>query len=77
MKKVIYFIFAVAMLSLVSCEGQYDNLEKFAGEVIYPARFDTIFGQVGYERVELDLMKAGRIPASKIKLGKATKTVIE
>ncbi len=77
MKKLIYFIFAVAMFSLASCENQYENIEKFAGEVIYPARFDTIFGRVGFERVELDLMKAGRIPSSQIKLGKATKTVVE
>ena len=77
MKKLIYLIFAVAALSLASCEGQYENIEKFAGEVIYPARFDTIIGKVGFERVELDLMKAGRIPASQMKLGKASKTVVE
>ncbi len=77
MKKLIYFIFAITALSLASCEGQYDNIETYAGEVIYPARFDTIFGQVGFERIELDLMKAGRIPSSKIKLGKASKTVVE
>lgn len=55
----------------------YDNAEKYAGEVVYPGRYDTIIGRVGYERVEIDLMKAGRIPASKISLGKAVKTVVE
>ncbi len=77
MKKLIYFLFAAVALSLASCQGQYDNIEKFAGEVIYPARFDTIIGHVGFERVELDLMKAGRIPSSQMKLGKASKTVVE
>ncbi len=77
MKNFIFFLFAVAALYLASCDGQYDNIEKYAGEVIYPARFDTIVGHIGYERVELDLMKAGRLPASQLHLGKASKTVIE
>src|SRR5690606_21149457 len=42
-----------------------------------PAKYDTIIGHVGYERVEIDLMKAGRIPSSEIKMGKAKKTIIE
>ena len=62
---------------LSSCEDMYTNQQKYEGEIIYPARFDTIMGHIGFERVELDLMKAGRIPSSKIKLGKAKKTVIE
>lgn len=61
----------------ISCEDMYTNQEKYEGEVVYPARFDTIIGSIGFERVEIDLMKAGRIPSSKIKLGKAKKTVIE
>jgi hypothetical protein len=55
----------------------YTNQETYEGEVVYPAKFDTIIGHIGFERVEIDLMKAGRIPSSKIKLGKAKKTVIE
>ncbi len=77
MKKSIFYIFIVAAFYLASCDGQYDNIEKYAGETIYPASFDTIFGHIGYERVELDLMKAGRLPSSRLKLGKATKTVVE
>ncbi|MEN6454313.1 MAG: hypothetical protein ABFD10_08635, partial [Prolixibacteraceae bacterium] len=77
MRNLIFFVFAVAALCFASCEGQYDNIEKYAGEVIYPARFDTIFGHIGYERVEIDLMKAGRIPSSQLHLGKASKTVVE
>lgn len=71
----VLLIFCV--LALASCDGQYDNIEEYAGEIIYPASFDTIVGHIGYERVELDLMKAGRIPSSELNLGKATKTVIE
>lgn len=74
----------LSLLSLIiivtlfsSCEDMYSSQEKYEGEVVYPARFDTIIGHIGYERVELDLMKAGRIPSSKIKLGKAKKTVVE
>lgn len=61
----------------ISCEDMYTNQEKYEGEIVYPAKFDTIIGRIGFERVEIDLMKAGRIPSSKIKLGKAKKTVIE
>jgi len=62
---------------LSSCEDIYTNQKKYEGEIVYPARFDTIIGHIGFERVEIDLMKAGRIPSRKIKLGKAKKTVIE
>lgn len=71
----IFLFFCVALVS--SCSKMYDNLEKYAGETIYPGRFDTIVGRVGFERVEIDLMKAGRVPAGQIKLGKAMKTVVE
>lgn len=70
-------LLSLAMLILVSCNDQYDNIKEYAGEIIYPARFDTIIGQIGYERVELDLMKAGRIPSSQLNMGKASKTVVE
>jgi hypothetical protein len=39
--------------------------------------FDKITGKIGYERVEIDLIKAGRVPAGKLNFGTATKTVIE
>jgi hypothetical protein len=55
----------------------HDKIEKYYGEIVYPARYDTIVGHIGYERVEIDLLKAGRIPSDRIKLGKAKKTVIE
>lgn len=77
MRYISLILLSFLMLVLVSCDDQYANIEKYAGEVIYPARFDTIIGYVGYERVELDLMKAGRIPSSQLNLGKASKTVVE
>jgi hypothetical protein len=57
----------------------YDSVEKFVdGEVVYIDKLDGIKKvQVGYERVEIDLLEAGRIPASQIRMTKATKTVIE
>jgi len=76
MKKLIYFIILAACLG--SCTGAYDSIKKFAPEeIIYPGRFDTIIGYIGYERVELDLLKAGKLPSSEINLGKAQKTVVE
>lgn len=75
MRHILLLIVLSALLS--SCEDMYKSQAKYEGEIVYPARFDTIIGHIGYERVELDLMKAGRIPSSQIKLGKAKKTVIE
>lgn len=74
--KIFLFLF-LCIGTILSCSKMYDNVEKYAGETVYPGRFDTIVGRVGFERVEIDLMKAGRIPASQIKLGKAMKTVVE
>lgn len=62
---------------LASCDGMYDTLEQYSGEVVYPDKYDTIVGHIGFERVEIDLMKAGRIPSDEIVMGKAVKTVIE
>jgi hypothetical protein len=62
----------------VSCGNVYDNIKEFSmEEIVYPAHFDTIYGKIGYERVEIDLSKAGRIPSSQMNLGKAKKTIIE
>lgn len=73
---ILFASIAVAVL-LSACGGMYDSLEEYAGEIVYPAKFDTVVGHIGFERVEIDLMKAGRIPSSAIKLGKAKKTVVE
>ncbi|MBD1421845.1 hypothetical protein H8B21_09725 [Sphingobacterium chuzhouense] len=55
----------------------YDNLDPYSQESIYPAKYDTIVGYIGYERVEIELLKAGRIPSNRIYMGKAQKTVVE
>lgn len=67
----------IITVSLFACTDMYEYQEKYEGEIVYPARFDTIIGLVGYERVELELMKAGRIPSEQINLGKAQKTIVE
>jgi hypothetical protein len=62
----------------VSCNDIYDNIKDFSvKEIVYPAHFDTIYATPGYERIEIDLCVAGRIPASQMKLGKAKKTIVE
>ena len=78
MKKILFSLTILASAALLfSCTGMYDNINQYAGESVYPAKFDTIVGYVGFERVEIDLMKAGRIPSSKINMGKATGTIVE
>lgn len=77
MIKKIYIGLIAAIALLGSCKDMYENIEQYAGETVYPAKFDTIVGFIGYERAEINLMKAGRIPSRDIKLGKASKTIIE
>jgi hypothetical protein len=75
-----FVICCVVMLSIlyVSCDDIYDNIKEFSvKEIIYPAHFDTVYANPGFERVEIDLCTAGRIPSSQMNLGKAKKTVIE
>jgi hypothetical protein len=55
----------------------YEKQEQYEGEIVYPAKYDTIVGHIGFERVEIDLIKAGRLPSSQINLGKAKQTKIE
>lgn len=55
----------------------YDNIKELSkDEIVYPAMFDTVFTTIGYQRVEIDLRKEGRIPASQMNLSKAKKTVV-
>ncbi|GHE45530.1 DUF4998 domain-containing protein [Sphingobacterium griseoflavum] len=77
-KKNIAYLGFLGILCLISaCKGMFDNIEPYASEVIYPGKYDTITAKIGFERVELDLLKVGRIPTSQISLGKSSKTVIE
>lgn len=77
MRNIILLSILVFATFMWSCEGMYEKQEKYEGEIVYPAKYDTIIGHIGFERVEIDLMKAGRIPSSQIKLGKAKATRIE
>lgn len=90
MKKNILIMMVVAVW-LISCKSGFDNIEEFAtSETVYPGKFDTIVVSIGYNRVELDLLKANfelvdkemirkeiPIPPEQIRLGKAVKTVVE
>ena len=75
--KNISLLIIIVISFLWSCEDMYDKQKDFMGEVVYPAKYDTIIGYIGFERVEIELMKAGRILSSEINLGKAKKTVVE
>ncbi|MDR2472221.1 MAG: DUF4998 domain-containing protein [Tannerella sp.] len=77
MKKIFCFILTGVLFALASCSGQYDNIEKYGGEIVYPASYDTAFYQIGYNRVEIDLLKQGRVPSDQIKMGKASQTIVE
>jgi hypothetical protein len=68
----------VAALTYVSCNDTFDNIKDFnVKEIVYPGHFDTILAAIGFERVEIDLCQAGRIPSAQMNLGKATQTVVE
>jgi len=79
LKSLIIPLVIFSALLYASCTSQFENLEKYNKETVYPGRYDTIFYRAGLERVEIDLMKpeTGRIPSSKINMGKAVKTVYE
>lgn len=77
-KRTALFILVAVPALCISCSNIYDNIKDFSvEEIVYPARYDTIVARPGYERIELDLLKEGRLPSSMVKLGKATKTIIE
>ncbi|MDR1115889.1 MAG: hypothetical protein LBL33_07070 [Tannerella sp.] len=73
------WIFVSGILVLfASCGDIYDNIKDFSvEEIVYPAKFDTIYGAAGFERVEIDLCSAGRIPSGRMNLGKAERTIVE
>ncbi|GHV09893.1 hypothetical protein FACS1894162_1610 [Bacteroidia bacterium] len=77
MKKIILLLLTV--VALYSCgDDMFDSIkEHVAEETVYPAQFDFAQAKVGFERVEIDLMKVGRVPSSRIHLTKAQKTVVE
>ena len=77
MRNKIISLVAIIAFVTVSCSKMHDNIEQYADEQVYPGKYDTILGFVGYERVEIELMKVGRIPSANIRMGKAKKTVVE
>lgn len=71
-------LYGSIILLAFSCSKMGDNIYDYASdERIYPGMFEIAMPRVGFERVEIDLMQAGRIPASLMKLGTAQKTVVE
>ena len=74
--RLFFSLFILSVCVCVSCD-MYKNMEQYNEETVYPGKFDTLFFSYGFERVEIDLAKAGRIPANKMNLGKAVKTVYE
>jgi hypothetical protein len=79
MKRILFFLTVSATVLLASCDrDMYKNVEKFAAEEkVYPGGYDFANGLIGMERVEIDLLEAGRIPSGKVNLGKAKLTVVE
>ncbi|MDR1594533.1 MAG: hypothetical protein LBS43_08650 [Prevotellaceae bacterium] len=76
MKRIIYFLLIVT--TLYSCTGQYDNIGLYATEeTVYVGKFgDMPTVNIGYNRVEINLMD-DRFSPDDIYLGKAKKTVVE
>ena len=64
---------------VIGCTGIYDNVKEFgSAETIYAGKLDGVQRiKYGFERIEVDLYKQGRVPASEMNLGRSTRTVIE
>lgn len=78
MKRILFLLIAPAVLFCTACGDQFKNIDKHVTEeTIYPGKYDFANARVGFQRVEIDLLEAGRIPASEINLGKAKKTIVE
>jgi len=76
MKRILFFI--ITALSIAACSKMTDNIDKYtAEERIYPGKYEIASVRIGYERVEIDLIRAGRVPSSMIHLGSAISTVVE
>ncbi|GHT59848.1 hypothetical protein AGMMS50239_07440 [Bacteroidia bacterium] len=76
MKK--YVILVGIVVALYSCNDMYDNIgDNVEAGKVYPGKFDFAKAKAGNERVEIDLLEAGRIPSSQVNLSKAVETVVE
>ena len=78
MKTRVYLAILCTAIAAMSCTGLYDNVKEFGdSKTVYSGKLDGVFGiKYGYERVEIDLMEAGRLSASSLNYGRASKTVI-
>jgi hypothetical protein len=79
MKRIFYIVYTIVALAFISCSGDiFDNIKEHAAEEkVYVGKFDKAVAFVGINRLEIDLLNAGRIPTDKISIGKAVKTVYE
>ncbi|MDR2776265.1 MAG: DUF4998 domain-containing protein [Tannerella sp.] len=79
MKKIFCIVYTVLALAFFSCSKDiFDNIKEHADEEkVYVGKFDKAEAFVGINRLEIDLMNAGRIPQSEVNIGKAVKTIVE
>jgi hypothetical protein len=80
MKKIIFCIVYTALsFTFLSCSKDiFDNIKEHASEEnVYVGKFDKADVLVGVNRLEIDLMNAGRIPSSQVNIGKAVQTIVE
>jgi hypothetical protein len=79
MKKIFCIVYSVFSLALLSCSGDiFDNIKEHAStEKVYVGKYDKADIYVGINRLEIDLLEAGRIPADQVSIGKALNTIVE
>ena len=71
-------ILLLAALISAACTDIYDNIREFGDEeTVYVGMLDGVqLVKTGFERLEFDLWKEGRVPAGMMKVGRASKTLI-
>lgn len=79
MKKTFFIVYTVVSFAFFSCSKDiFDNIKEHAAEEkVYVGKFDKAEAFVGINRLEIDLLNAGRIPQSEVNIGKAVQTVYE
>jgi hypothetical protein len=79
MKRIFCIACIAFSLAFASCSNDiFDNIKEHASdEKVYVGKFDKADVLVGINRLEIDLMNAGRIPADKVNIGKAVQTIVE
>jgi hypothetical protein len=79
MKKLFCIVYIALSFTFLSCSNDiFDNIKEHASEEkVYVGTFDKAEAFVGINRLEIDLLNAGRIPASQVNIGKASQTIVE